>query len=401
MLFDLIGRAFRGEVQSHYIGSDAAVFCNRVQDTGICLRQIKPTDRGVMIWLPAAQYKLLRPICRSCQGHLRIQKKRGLPFSMKGFRHRLGLVVGMACFFVLLWHFSSLVWVVEVQGNNTVSTDRILQVLESVGIAPGRVVKDPSFSYLEQEALVQLPQLAWLAINRTGSRIVVDVTELTPRETPIDIKKAAHLVADCDGQIISIETYSGTPKLQPGQAFTKGDILISAHLQGQNTAYSATAMGKVTARVEQTFAVHLPVRQTAVLPTGKIKRQYRLRIFGATIPLTGQKQPFKEAQKLEGQRRLTLFGMRLPFSLETTLWRETKTQSYLASKEALRMQANLLLSKQLRRQLDQKELVALLLEDGADADGYRLVAKAVFVQQVGVLQPTSEPATPLSPEGTA
>lgn len=79
---------------------------------------------------------------------------------------------------------------------------------------------------IEKQIRKHYDGIGWVSVNKKGSRLLVNVREMT-KDKIITKKKPADLVASDDGKVISIVTSAGTAKVRKGKKVKKGKMLIS------------------------------------------------------------------------------------------------------------------------------------------------------------------------------
>ena len=119
-------------------------------------------------------------------------------------------------------------WTIEVVGNETVSSDEILDFLEEEGLKIGSYKSALNPRELERKTLLELKELSWIAVNITGSTVTVEVNErILPPDMYLDNDKACNIVARYTGQIHSMDIYDGQSDLQVGDTVLAGDLIVS------------------------------------------------------------------------------------------------------------------------------------------------------------------------------
>lgn len=108
---------------------------------------------------------------------MQIEERFGWPMWRRKYRKRVGLVVGILLFFGILAFLGNFVWTIEVVGNETVSSDEILDFLEEEGLKIGSYKSALNPRELERKTLLELKELSWIAVNITGSTVTVEVNE--------------------------------------------------------------------------------------------------------------------------------------------------------------------------------------------------------------------------------
>lgn len=104
-------------------------------------------------------------------------KTGGVPFFLARFRKRYALLVGLCLSLTAVLVLSRFILIIDVEGNETVPTAQILSELRRQGLRVGVYGPGLDERDLAHEALLQLPDLSWMAINLHGTRAQVLVRE--------------------------------------------------------------------------------------------------------------------------------------------------------------------------------------------------------------------------------
>lgn len=273
-----------GSVLIRCEGGYPARFLNAAADADIPLWDVQ--HKGGALWCraDAADYRRLRPAARRACVRMRVQKRCGILFYLRRFRRRFGLAVGVLLFFLTLSALSSRIWVVNVVGNSTVSDSDIRGMLEPLGIRIGGSFDEIDLRELRLNALQQLPELTWLTVNQSGSIVTVEVKERTPT-APLSDTAPANLVAACDGVILRVNAVAGQAVVKPGDAVTRGDLLISGVMDSSVGPQLKHASGSVIARTTHTLTVSVPLQETVTNRVERVVERPSLMLFGLHIPL--------------------------------------------------------------------------------------------------------------------
>ena len=147
-------------------------FCERLinlcANNNISLWNFKKTEEGFVARCTAKDYKTVKKLSKKVNVEVRIQKKRGLLFKAGKYRKRWGLLAGVAVFLVFIFLSQCFVWDIEVTGNKTVPESVILSELSEVGVHKLCFIPSLDLRLKKQQALLKLPQLSWMAINKNG-----------------------------------------------------------------------------------------------------------------------------------------------------------------------------------------------------------------------------------------
>lgn len=228
-----------------------------------------------------------------CEVHL--EGSRGLPDFLGRFRARYAFLAGL-CFAVCAVLFlSRFVLTIEVTGNEQVPTAVILSQLRQLGVRQG--VYGPSLDrkQLAQEALVELPELSFMAINLHGTRLEVIVREAVKAPERVDVAENIDLAAETDGLILKVEPELGDSLVKVGDTVAAGDILISGTVTMEPPIYSGLpnryfqthARGRVWARTWRTLTASIPLESLGKEYTGREKSCWSVTLFGRRIEIFG------------------------------------------------------------------------------------------------------------------
>lgn len=293
------------------------------------------------------------------------ESSRGLPDFLGRFRTRYAFLVGLLLALCAVSFLSRFVLTVEVTGNEQVPSAVILSQLRRLGVRPGAYGPALDRKQLAQEALVELKDLSWMAINLHGTRVEVIVREAIKEPERIDETGWFDIVAQADGIITHIEPEQGDALVGDGDVVAKGDVLISGTVTLEPPLYSdrparyyqTHARGRVWARTWRTLTATIPVETEVKDYTGAEKSVWSVNFFGRRMKIfgnTGISWPMYD--KITTVRPATLPGGReLPLALHRETYREYLPRTVEVDREA----AQALLEEQL-----QKQLAALIGEDG-------------------------------------
>ncbi|HHY83028.1 MAG TPA: sporulation protein YqfD [Clostridiales bacterium] len=212
-------------------------------------------------------FRKLHGISRKIRCRIRIVDKRGLPFIIYRYRHRKMLAVGMVLFLMIIYGFSSFIWSVEVQGTESVNPQKLLNELESLGVKPGVFKPNIDTMSIENQLIIDLPEISWASLELRGSRAILRVKESVLPPPIIDKDTPCNIVAAKDGIIDKMIVLDGQAVAKEGQTVRKGQLLVSGIIDHSDTigVRYVHSMGQIIARTwyEETAELSLkdPYRQ--------------------------------------------------------------------------------------------------------------------------------------------
>jgi len=130
-------------------------------------------------------------------------------------------------FFATIWFLSLHVWIINVSGNDEITEEQVISVMDEIGIRPGVRTSGLDAELLEQAAMVKLKDVSWMAINFQGSVVNVELKERDAPPEAIPMEEPCNLKSSYPGQIVRLEVISGVTVVEEGDAVTQGQLLVS------------------------------------------------------------------------------------------------------------------------------------------------------------------------------
>ncbi len=270
---------------------------------------------------------------------------------------RWGFVAGLALCLLAATVLSRFIWVIEVTGNETVSTAAILSQLCRVGVRQGAYGPGIRQREAANDALLGLPGLSYLAINVYGARAEIIVREADDPPEVMDESTPADVVAAADGIIEEIQPESGRALFADGDVVARGEVLITGDMelyptgsQEPNGRLLVRAAGLVRARTWRTLEETIPLTAMVKEYTGEEVTRYALDCLG------GRWEIFKNSSisdtrydKITETAPVTLFGAELPARTVTTTLRGYTLREEPIDQEAAEETLRELLTERLDR----------------------------------------------------
>ena len=199
-------RYLRGEIRVGITGASVERCINSFAQEGIAFWELRRKDElHVELSMLAKEKKRLEALAVRSFCTVEIKREQGLLQKLKPLRRRPFLVIGMAAVLGLSFFLQSFVWVITVEGEETVHEETILRQLEELGIGFGTWAPSVDSQMTKAQLLNRVPELSWLAVNRTGGKLTVLVTERSVASSAKPPYAAGSIIALRDG--ISLYRY--------------------------------------------------------------------------------------------------------------------------------------------------------------------------------------------------
>ena len=312
-----IFRWLKGFVEFQIIGKFPERFINVVTSNGVSIWNTAKCDDTLCARMYIKDYKRVRYYARKSMVKLRIKSKHGFPFFVKRYKSRVGVLVGIAVFIIVVLFMSNFVWTIEVVGLNTVSEARVLESLKENGLYVGTYKPSTSFTAIARKTMLDIEDIGWMAVNVLDSHARVEVKEKAKKPKVPDYKQPANVKAKRDGLILSINTAEGDAYFGSGSAVVKDQLLVSCVIEDQLGGVKfVRADAQIIARTLRDEQFSVPKKLDTVL-FSNVKSGKSFSLFSVDIPI---KYTFASAENCAVRRhsnKLKLFDSVLPLSLET------------------------------------------------------------------------------------
>ena len=224
-------RYIKGYLAIRVFGFSPERFMNLCSHHNIFLWDVENHGDYYAMKISLKGFYRLRGITRKTGTRVVITRRYGLPFlSTRLWRRRIFLLglLGSLAFWVWMSRF---IWAVEVEGNYFVTTDVFEDFLLHNGIEVGMKKDSVEIEKLEKAIRTQFDIVTWTSAQIDGTRLLIRVKEndlimTENKEMGALPGEGMDLVAGKEGEIVSIVTRSGVPKVTAGATVAKGDVLV-------------------------------------------------------------------------------------------------------------------------------------------------------------------------------
>lgn len=273
-----IWQSFAGQVQVELVSADLTAATQQIALAGISMYSVTPASQLTLRFTIARrQLHLLEGLVKKRGEKLVVCHRLGLYWPLRSASGRPGLVIGLGILLFLYGFLPSRVLFFRVEGNHQVPTNQILSVAQENGLHFGSSRRDLRSEKIKNALLSAIPELKWAGVNTQGCVAVITVSE-NPKpilQEPVH-SGICHIVAARDGVITELVCQRGTALCAPGQAVTRGQVLISGYTDCGIAVKAQAASGEVTAMTNRFLTAVTPDRVTQKVYSGKLIRRYSI-----------------------------------------------------------------------------------------------------------------------------
>ncbi|HBW38007.1 MAG TPA: sporulation protein YqfD, partial [Desulfosporosinus sp.] len=298
-MFDWIRTFWYGRVLFLARGEQLARFINQALKDGVILYHTQRSDRGMRAQIKLADFRRLRKAARLTHTRVHIVAKYGWPFVAARWWRRKGLLVGIIMIALVLSVMSQLVLSISVTGNRNLLSPDVLARAEKLGLKTWVFSKKLDLNGIAKVLQEELPDAAWVGIERQGTTIKIKISEKIRPSIP---GEAGNLVANHAGVVKEIMVIEGTPQVHEGETVRAGQVLIlkpnADNLNNaQQTQPASVARGFVRARVWYSAETTIPLVEDKVEESGRIATGWGIKFGSRVIMVTTQNSPFEQGRK--------------------------------------------------------------------------------------------------------
>lgn len=290
---------WQGRVFFFARGDQLSRFLNQVIKDGVVLYHTQKSERGMRAQIKLADFRRLRRAARLTHTRVRIVAKYGWPFVAVRWWRRKGLLLGLVLIGLVLTVLSQLVLSISITGNHNLVSADVLERADKLGLKTWVYSKGLDLNQIAKALQEQLPDAAWVGIERNGTSVKIRISEKT---RPSISKEAGNLVAGHAGLVKEIMVIQGTPQVHEGETVRAGQVLITQATGSVQPGAAATpqqsaARGFVRGRVWYSSEKQVPLVEDKVEESGKVAVGWGIKFGSRVIMVTTQDSPFKQYNK--------------------------------------------------------------------------------------------------------
>ena len=330
-------------------------------------------------------YIKLSKICEIKDLTITLKRQGGLPVLISSYKRRVGLVIGALLGACILWLSLSVVWRIDVYGNESISADRIKTILSENDFGVGSLIEKSDLTSIENKIMEENRDIAWISININGTIAKVEV-----RETKAGIQKdnnVSDLVALRDGKVERIEVYDGNCLIKIGDIVRAGEILVSGkYSDDSNDIRTTRAAGEIYARTVRSFFIEIPFKSYEKVYTGRKYSEIYINFFENYIKVfanTGNLPP--SCDIIYKNERIGLPGAdKIPIGTKIIEYLEYEMRSLTLDEENAMKIAFAELDKKMEALSESVELLEKNIEFEINENAYVLKCNLVCIENIAV-----------------
>lgn len=350
---------------------------------GITFARLDTDSEGIRLRFRLSEYLRFERAARGRDIEYSVISKRGIPFVLSRYKHRYGILLGviLAAAIIVLSH--SYVWSIEVEGNTTLTSAAVRQMLARQGFSVGSGIADANTDRIENKIMIESDRISWMSINIIGTVAHVQIREYAAADKDT-ATKPANLIAAKPGLIEEVRLFRGNAVVAAGKYVEKGELLVSGLFDSTQLGFRYTrASGQVLARTEEEFYIEIPYEYEQKVYSGAEFYEKSLNFFDFSINISkkySKNDSFYD--KIDIVEEFDLFGLKTPLSYRQVAYSEYDTvTTYRTSEEAQKL-AYAELEKLFSEMATDRIIIKKTVKPIVKKDGFALVCTVVSIENI-------------------
>lgn len=280
-------RFFKGYVKITVDGYFIERFINLCINKNIYLWDIKKMgENRLSAKVFSEDFKKLRIPAKKTKSKVTIVKKSGLKFYFFRYRKRKLALIGVAFIILSFTYFSGHIIGIDINGNESVSSEIIMESLKDFGISYFVPVKNIDKRLVQNKIMNRFDEFSWVGVNVRGPRVYIEIKERLKTKEGISKNTPCDLVANKSGIIEELDVREGQSLVKKKEFVEKGDLLVSgmidSKVDGIRYVHSFGEIYAIT-REEEEKIYNLEYVERVL--TGNSEVKYNVVILGKKIKL--------------------------------------------------------------------------------------------------------------------
>lgn len=368
-----------------------ARFLQQAVDSGVCLYNVRISNRRLTVDCSEASAAILLRLCEAYHLRSRVLRCRGIRNWAALARRRWTLCLGILLSVCICAAVLSRLWIIEVVFTGACASlgdaQEVRRCVETAGVFPGMRRRLIDTDALGKEISAEAGKFSHVGVRTDGIYLRIEAAPETPAPETYAISEARDLAASRAGIVESVFVRSGESCVTAGETVLPGQTLIRGDERAADDATTpVSALGSVIARCWFEGCAQAATKSVVRVRTGSTRVESALRLFGHALTLT-KSAPFESEET--ATEPLPMVGVFLPLEIRRTIHYETREKTLEADSEVLMHQLALLAKAQARAALESETDSYTVLSEWTDVetgdDGMRV--RAVIEAAVDIAVP--------------
>lgn len=280
------------------------------------------SPKEIMLEINIADLEIAGELALSACCDLTLLQRGGFPLMMRKILRRPVLIIGILVASILPFLLQNYVWSVDIRGDDPSTNRKILQLLQEQGIGFAANATALDSQQIKLDLLRQLPDLSWMAVNRSGGKLTVFyLTNISKDDS--ESSTAANLIASRDAVITDFTVLEGMRLFSLGETVRKGQLLVSGFEDYGLCLRAVRAEGEIYGETWRSATILSPQNRRVKTYTGREWTEYFCIIGRKNIKLFGNSGiSTTTCDKIIDEHILRLPNLEFPLRIQVIHYRE-------------------------------------------------------------------------------
>ena len=331
-------------------------------------------------------FRELKAICKKTKCKMKIEGKKGLPFTIRKYRKRKFFIGLLILIILIIIALSNFVWNIEIEGNEDIPKEELLAIAEEEGLSIGKFKHSIDTNQIINKIRLERDDIAWVGIEISGTNAKIRVVKADAKPEIIDEDEYCNIVASKEGIITKVTAQNGTPLVKEGDVVTNGTALVAGWMEGKYTGKQYVhAQGEVMARVWYTSTQKVELEEIQKIETGNEESTYSVKINNFQINLPKSIPNFEKYDTIETDKKLKLFSdFYLPIELIQYTHKEYEEKVIIHSQEEAKQIGVERAAEDLKEEIEGKEILDTQINVRTELDYIEVEVTYEVEENIGI-----------------
>ena len=301
-------------------------------------------------------FKELREVVKRVGCKASIVEKKGYPFFIHRFKYRKMLGFGFIIAIGIVIFLTSIIWSIDINGNEAASNEEILEHLESIGIEPGIFKMKVDTKKIKNHLLKRIDYLTFVSAEMKGTRLVLEIKESEDRPEMVNKDFPCNIVADKKAVIEKIVAKNGKSVVKKGDIVIEGQILITGLIQDERMEKPLLvhSEGEIFGRTWYNKEISEPIVKTIKEETGRLHTTKEIKIGNKRIHLISGEIPFENyIEEIDAKKIIDWKAFSLPLEIIEHKYKEVKVKKVTQNVDALKQRVSVIGVQDMMKELSE------------------------------------------------
>ena len=328
MIIVIIIRWLLGYIDFEVTGRFPERFINLAAKKGINMWKLSGDKETFRASTKTGAYYELKKMAEKNQNEIHILKYHGLPYLLKKYSNRVGILIGLILFAAICTTMSGFIWNIKIDAPPEINEYEIRNELRDMGLTEGKWSNSIDTEKIEREIAVKNEKISWIAVNILGSDVEVVISGKAGIDNKNNNKNAAsNIKSKADGTITRMEVRKGRSKVNIGDGVRKNQLLVSGILEyTDGTSSFVDSDAKIYAETSRCIEIKIPKNIKLIERETETVSKKDISVFGLRFPLKIGYRPEGNYIQSNNKLQAVIFEKTLPIYVSEEKFQKYKIQ---------------------------------------------------------------------------